>query len=324
MATIKKLHNSFDKYYHLCSNSVVDSIIQTPIDVCSHIVFYGPPSGLVLSYARYSIASRFRAAYPLKYSKQEVTVNNGSHPVDFEYRIYTGANFIEIDLSVHGNSDKNIFSEVIKPIVSQRSMNSECSRHIVIMRNIDRMSDMALLSLRRTMEIYAPTCLFIMTASQISRVPTPLQSRVWLVRCTLTCDQVYALHNALSPETISDVSKEERDIARSLFDKDAVWKTEIESIISSIRRVRTPWTALIQIKDMLTKVFPYMDSHTSLFRIVLGCYSKSPHISRIVEIMAEADGLIAKSHRPIFALEAAFMKMYTVGRSGFEQTGQSD
>lgn len=320
LGAVHEVHTHFDRYYAAfppATQKLVDAIAATRLEQCSHVLFYGPPGGMVYELARHSIARRFNVPYPLKYSTVTVPVS-GNHPFELEYKVCTATHSIEVDLTPHGPSDKLALSEVLKPIMSQRSMDT-VARHIVFIQNVDRLSDLAKLALRRMMETYAPTSLLVMTASQIGHVPVPLRSRMWLVRCPELGAEAVGRVMAMLPEPPSPLPSPLPQgagggdlYATLLASQPNLLQEEVGRAMDSIRRCKMPWVALGHARELLTKVYPYLTSDAVFFRMVLKTFESRPDYNLFINIAAEANHQIAVSHRPLFAIEAALLKMYAV------------
>jgi replication factor C subunit 3/5 len=81
--------------------------------------------------------------------------------------------------------DKYIIQEVVKNYAEKptiRALNSQIKYKIIIIKNVDKLSYYAQTALRRTMEKYVKNCRFILMASQISKIITPICSRCIMIR----------------------------------------------------------------------------------------------------------------------------------------------
>ena len=93
---------------------------------------------------------------------------------------------IVIERTNNNNSDKYMVQDVVKEYAQQGLLSSYLKTNrsfkTVLIMNIDKLSYYAQTSLRRTIEIYARSCRFIMTSSSLSRVIEPLRSRCLCIR----------------------------------------------------------------------------------------------------------------------------------------------
>jgi DNA polymerase III delta prime subunit len=342
---IRELKDHFDVYYPLVASAIIDSVSdpESSLKECSHLLFYGPPGGLVMEFTHYTIARRFGLIYPLKWSQAIVNVTGGSSPLEVVYSFNQYC--IDINLTTYGQSDKLILSEILKPIISQHPMGGT-PRHVVILRHVDMLSQTAQLALRRMMELFSDTCLFIMTAHAVGRVPDPLKSRTCLIRCP--CLREVVVHSILNVmkeripgmpklhEVVKEEKKEKRQGGTYEYNHNNHWQDiycvlasiersdnlaghselivtkEVANLIDTLRRTKTPWNALEHVRELLTKVYCLMETPSVLWRAILDPLIKRPEFPECVRIMAEADYQIAISHRATFALEAAFMKLFAV------------
>ena len=86
------------------------------------------------------------------------------------------------------NHDKYILQEIIKKYTMHKSFNIFKTRRkfkTILIYNIENLTNNSQAALRRTMELYARTCRFIMVCNNLSKIFDPLKSRCRIFRVPL-------------------------------------------------------------------------------------------------------------------------------------------
>ncbi|GIQ80017.1 hypothetical protein KIPB_000740 [Kipferlia bialata] len=92
---------------------------------------------------------------------------------------------IELTPADAGNDDRVVVQQIIKEIASTIPVNQKKearSFKVVVLNDVDRLSQLAQQALRRTMERYASSCRIVFVANSTSRLILPLRSRCLPVR----------------------------------------------------------------------------------------------------------------------------------------------
>ena len=99
---------------------------------------------------------------------------------NIEFNLHTNTAFIEFDLYNKVNYDKHIISKYLINIIKVR--NYKYGRHIVLLRNFDKLTFNAFMTLRRMMELYSQNVLFITISTNLSKIPDSIKSRCFKSR----------------------------------------------------------------------------------------------------------------------------------------------
>jgi len=308
---LQHFKSRFDLFYPMIQNKLLDSSSQMPLKEIPHLLFHGPPSGFYNDFATYFVSKLFSVDYPLKYSEITVPLTHSGSSGNFVY--HHVANCIDVNLEPYGQTDKQIMSEILQPILSQTSMDKTTPRHVVLLRNVNKLTMSTQLCLRRMVELLTPTALFIMTASTMTINPA-LMSRVCRIRCpTIGAEQSKYILQKLSESFDTHTTENGHDLYKALFNTTTkVFQTDLTRLLDLMKRCKTPWNALIYIREMVSKAIVYIDKPALFLKMVLDYFASSPDYDEYVQVAAEADHRITQSHRPMFALESALMKMYAI------------
>lgn len=114
---------------------------------------------------------------PIKKHIGKYQLKIGNNTVDIEYS-YTN-HFYEINLYEYGLYDKNIITDFIQVFISFKTINN--NRRILVLKGFDRISKIAQCSIRRIIEQYTSSCIFIIIAESITKLDKGLVSRFQIV-----------------------------------------------------------------------------------------------------------------------------------------------
>ncbi len=167
-------------FYNIDVIKILDNISQDKS--MPHFIFYGPESCGKKTIIQYFLKKIF--GNEINNIKNNVYKVTGSGNKIEEIIIKQSSCHIIIEPN-HNNHDKYIVQDVIKTYASSRSLFSEFINKkfkVILINNIDYLSYGAQTSLRRTIELYAETCRFIMYCSSLSKIIEPLKSRCFCFR----------------------------------------------------------------------------------------------------------------------------------------------
>jgi len=333
---LRAFKENFADIYAIAPHATLDALIAHGVEECPHMILYGPEGGLKNDYVRVAVAglygARADALKPVIYT-HTITVNSVKHDVAVTTTTYS----IEIWPSEIAAYDRYIMSDVIKPIISQR--NPIHARHIVVLHDADRLSEQAMMCLRRMLELYHTTAIFVLVAGSISRIPNAIVSRCCLIRCPLLpLETVHAIRDRVIADACVDAAATAaststtdddhdcRDIYKVLLrlgadasaaaaTGDDVLYAEMQAFMDGLRKCRAPWTIYEKIKEYTHRVIHYQ--YTNIFRVltrylIVKYGSKS---AELIAIVAEADRQLTRSTRPNFIYESMFMKCVTTAAS---------
>jgi len=113
------------------------------------------------------------------FSKQKFDVTKSKKQI--EIPMLSSPYHIKFNPSDAGIYDKIIVQDVIKNIASVHSFDTNFKFKIIVLEEIDKLSQDAQHGLRRTMEKYMENCRLILCCNSISKVIDPLRSRCLLI-----------------------------------------------------------------------------------------------------------------------------------------------
>lgn len=147
-----------------------------------NLIFYGPSQSGKKTIVNMFLEMMYdESIYKMNKTEYTTVGSNGSSSI-VEIQQSNFHIFIEPN---NNNSDKYIVQDIIKEYAKRTPMNffkKKKSFKIVLINNVQNLSYHAQTSLRRTMELYAKTCRFIMISSSLSKVIEPIQSRCHPIR----------------------------------------------------------------------------------------------------------------------------------------------
>tara|TARA_Y100000389_G_scaffold77831_1_gene74609 strand:+ start:2424 stop:3641 length:1218 start_codon:yes stop_codon:yes gene_type:complete len=180
MKLINYFLDNIDKYYEFLSNDLITSISKNGLQDIPNINLYGINACMKNHYVYYIINQLTKSKFDhrlLKTQKYNINVNNNN--VEFNVKIYDS--FQELNLTYKSNYDKHIISKYIVNIIKNNCYHYD--KHIIILRDFDKLNFNAYMSLRRSMELYSNNTLFICVSTNISKIPDAIISRFLNIRC---------------------------------------------------------------------------------------------------------------------------------------------
>ena len=182
MMLINYFINNINEYYNLLPNHIIDNITKISLEDSNHINLFGQNQSLKEYYAYYIINNLTNTKLNIKdlrlYKTSIIHKNN-----NIEFNLHTNTAFIEFDLYNKVNYDKHIISKYLINIIKVR--NYKYGRHIVLLRNFDKLTFNAFMTLRRMMELYSQNVLFITISTNLSKIPDSIKSRCFNIRCPI-------------------------------------------------------------------------------------------------------------------------------------------
>ncbi|PXF47638.1 Replication factor C subunit 3 [Gracilariopsis chorda] len=165
--------------YHSVLTKNLQSLSNTEVP---HLLFYGP-SG---AGKRTRVHCVLRALFGQVVEKKKVVHRTLKvETKQIEVTTVASAHHIEVNPSESGNNDRLVVQELIKDMASSAPLDMKKSLKVIVLHDVDQMSQLAQQALRRTMERYSKTCRVIMVAESITKVLEPLRSRCLGIRVAL-------------------------------------------------------------------------------------------------------------------------------------------
>ena len=244
-----------DKYNPLSFGEfIIDSHGKEILDNMAHakyvpnIIFTGPSGSGKKTLAYYYLEKVFgKEIHNTKINKYTVTGNNSKDQIDIKQSMH------HIVIEPHyNNHDKYILQDIIKTYATTNSFalfNDKQAFKVILITGVDELSFSAQTSIRRTMEIYAKVCRFVMICKSASKVIEPLRSRCYMFRVPcpsitniykliLTLD-AYEHLNLTDKEIAEIIKKADRNLNKiywliELKKHKCYNKTSVEELIDSI------------------------------------------------------------------------------------------
>lgn len=174
--------NNINKFYKNIPNKIIDNITNFSLDESMHMNLFGPEEGLKDYYPYYIINHLTNTVLNIKdLSLYKTHISHKNNNIEFN--LHTNTAFIEFDLHNRANYDKHIISKYLIHIIKVK--NYKYDKHIVLLRNFDKLSFNAFMTLRRMMELYSPNVLFITVSNNLSKIPDAIKSRCLNIRCPI-------------------------------------------------------------------------------------------------------------------------------------------
>lgn len=322
---LTRLQVEFPRYYSHIPHPIVEAWARQPLGDIPHLLFYGPTQGMAPEYVYHFL--RLHLGVP--HFKNQIH----KHTLSDELEVTSMYNsyFKEIRLPLYGSADKRILSEYIGPIAEQPCIHT--SRHIIILWDVDKLSEQAWMCMRRLMETCVKKTLFLMTATSISRLPAPLLSRSGLIRCPaiskkaidaithdwgvppslLQEDDLYTIAIRMS---MMSLREGETDLPKP------AWTTSWIEQWTSLKRCRSVWTAYAKIKAIAHNICFHQPARVMLTYLAhyflstqQGKMDKAARMD-IVEWLAQADCRLLTSHKQCIVWEWLLTRIYERCTSG--------
>jgi replication factor C subunit 3/5 len=196
-----------------------------------HIIIYGPAGAGKKSLIKFFLESLYNAN--VNDTDKTTYVVTGSSNTPIEVQIPQSDYHIVID-PTNTNFDKYIIQDVVKQYAIYRPLNllfrTKKIFKTILINNIDNLSYYAQASLRRTMELYADSCRFIMICNNLSKIIDPLKSRCCVLRVPLPCseDVLRTVMHVSTSEAMDMTMKELMEIVKysKRNVKKAIWMLE--------------------------------------------------------------------------------------------------
>lgn len=155
-----------------------------------HIIISGPPGGGKKTLVNFFLEALYDPDVNIL-SKRSYHISGSSTKKEIEIM---QSNYHIVIEPTNTNRDKYILQEIIKQYAMFKSFVFKTNRKFktIVIYNIENLSNNSQAALRRTMELYARTCRFIMICNNLSKVFDPLRSR-----CRTFCVPLPSIHKIM-------------------------------------------------------------------------------------------------------------------------------
>lgn len=162
--------------------------IMSKDEAIPHIIFYGPEGAGKKTIIKIFLEMLFdENVNKAKDTIYKVT-GSGNKKTD---EVVKQSNYHIVIDPKNNNSDRYLIHDIVKEYAKRRSLGifkTQRQFKLVLINNLDTMSNLAQASLRRTMERYNDKCRFVMWCKSLSKVIKPLQSRSICLRIPCPTD----------------------------------------------------------------------------------------------------------------------------------------
>ena len=182
MIFLNYFFNYLNKYYEYLDNNIITRLAKSNSIDLPHLHLYGCEGSMKNYYVYYIINKLYNISLKkeeFKLEKNTLKINNNN----IEFNIYITKHFRELNLNDKSNYDKSIITNYLKNIVETK--NCIHDKHIIILKDFDKLSHNCYMTLRRLMEIYSKNVLFICVSTNLSNIPDSIQSRCLNIRCPI-------------------------------------------------------------------------------------------------------------------------------------------
>ena len=190
-----------------------------------HIIISGPIGGGKKTLVKFFLEALYDSDVNLL-TKRKYNINSSSTKKEIEIM---QSNYHIVIEPTSTNHDKYILQEIIKQYARFKPFVFKTNRKFktIVIYNIENLANNSQAALRRTMELYAKTCRFIMICNNLSKVFDPLRSR-----CRIFCipqpsmDTIFSVISYISIMENIKLSKEDINIILTNCNnnlKKAIW-----------------------------------------------------------------------------------------------------
>ena len=173
-----------DKYIPTCKEDVffhkdIYEILEimSNDDSIPHLLFHGPHGSGKKTMVKIFLEMLFGDSVKLTKNVKYIVCGSCNNETEEEFKQSYHHIFIE---PKGNNHDRYLIHDVMELYVSKARYNMIKSKHkfkVVVINNVDIMSESVQFSLRRTIEKYSEQCRFILISNSISKVINPISSR---------------------------------------------------------------------------------------------------------------------------------------------------
>jgi DNA polymerase III delta prime subunit len=341
MIFINYLLDNIDKYYKYFDNVVINNILSNNTDFnLNHIHLYGNAGSMKNFYIYYIINKLTKNTIKhdnIKIQNELININNNN----IEFLVTTSKLFIELNIHNNNNNDKHIITKYVMKIISNKSYQD---KHIIILKDFDKLSNLCHMALRRIMEYYNNNVLFIFVSSNLSKIPQSIKSRCLNIRCPMIdkkklkilINHILNDYNKNNTNNLELDNKQinllikncEYDIYKILLNletqllsnEDYVFVDNLYNIIKIqldyLKKTKNIINVLKKNREFIYNLIYFnYDNQIILeqfLKILLSKYSKNIVPLQIVKLTAEIDHNIIKSSREFYHYEFYLTKIYTM------------
>lgn len=325
--------DDFDNSYKYVDNVSLTKYSSLDIDEMQHLNFYGPNGSFKNYYVYYLIKHLTKCS---KYNnntkslQQKITVNNNI----VEFDVVLNSNYVEVNPSMNNFYDRWIITDYIQNMI--KSKNIIQKKHIILLKEVDKLSTNAYMALRRMLEKYSPNALFIFTSTNYSHINEAIISRCINIRCGLqpeTNFNTFLGHYIQDKQLLKKIlgsCHRNIDKATILLYKNfsnefvPVLENEVKAHFALMKKTKDVMMIAKYNRDFLHKILNFNYEKNEIMKIfidtIIKNYCKKDEnkmsdsdrnkIYKFIALTAETDVTIVKSNKDFFVYENYLLKLY--------------
>lgn len=321
IAAWKEFNNNFSsKYFDILANKLVkrcSSFTKVEFFSSPHILFYGNDISLLKLYSLEVIKRVLGANIKPKQNSYELSWNNNKYVCPYRYSDY----HIEIDMNEIKSAEKQFLSEFIfNHIASIKNIRQE--KHIILMHNIDTMSEQSMFSLRRPLEVLGSNVMFLFTTSSLTKIEDAIKSRCMQIRSNIEESALISFFEVLAEDLKID-NQIEIDPSNGLVycllelsngNVENKVETSIRSFVHQLIKEKNILTACESIRAFGFKLLHFNVPLSTIMRTTIRalCEEKKfkKHIHHIVTLAASLEHSSKTMSKANLILERFFIEIF--------------
>lgn len=259
-----------------------------------HTIISGPPGGGKKTIVKFFLESLYDSDVN-NLTKRKYNISGSSSKKEIEIM---QSNYHIVIEPTNTNHDRYILQEIIKQYALHKQFNIFKTKRkfkTIVIYNIDNLANNSQAALRRTMEIYAKTCRFVMVCNNLSKIFDPLRSR-----CRIFCVPLPSIKSISSVitniaimENISLSNEDKKQILDNCNNnlKTAIWAVELKCLnnesIMTLDEVFNDVVTLILSCHEETKIVEVFDKkiRTHIYNILITNIKGSEIITTLMDLL---------------------------------------
>ena len=346
MIFINYLINNLNKYYRDLDNQIITNLCSNDCNKefdIPHINLYGNDGSMKNYYAYYIVNKLCDVSLKkedFKLENKNIKINNNN----IDFNIYTTKYFRELNLFHKINYDKVILKNYLLETIQIKNFSNR--KHIIILKDFDKLSFNCYMCLRRILETYSNNVIFISISSNLSKIPDSIQSRFLNIRCPMiekkklnifiknilkdyyNDTEFFINSNQLNNKEINKLIKNnENDIYKILLNLETVlfnvvftYKDYISDIINKhlkfLKKEKNGFKLITKNREFIYKIIQYNENNSLILEkfvnIIIKNYQKYLSIIEVIKLTAQIDYDIIYSSRELYHYEKYLIKLYSL------------
>ena len=309
-----------DKYFETLANKnilQIASMTQEELFNSPHVLLFGNEVTILKLYVHALLSKVFQKNVISKIAEFEYTNNSSKYTCNYKYSDV----HLEIDMQEIISSERQFISDFIyKHIGNTRNIYQQ--KHIVVIHNIQSMTDATMFSLRRPLEQFSNNILFIVTTKSLSRIESAILSRFMYIKCRIEPDNLENFFEMFvsNKEIEGTIEIDPTDglthnlLSLSISETQDNIKNRLENFIDELLKEKNVSKACELIRSFGYKILHFNVPLATIMKITVNKLMNNKHFkNNIVEIVTLSANLEHKSlslGKPILIFENYFLEIY--------------